>query len=167
MSLKEYRAKMGVFDRITDGLSSAEVEAMFWKNIVFSPPIYGADLLQTLMDERAASWNLNHLNSLLDSAIDINVRGVTSAYCYIGSWKTLFCWHKEDLDLAAINFLHEGKSKFWYSIPASQSHILEREAKVHFPEHFSRCSEHLRHKTTLINPYNLKRKYPELKISKM
>lgn len=174
MTLKEYRAKMGVFDKITEGLSAPEVEAtvtmkliQFWKNIVFSPPIYGADLLNTLMDQRAGSWNLNSLDSLLSQAINIKVRGVTSSYCYIGSWKTMFCWHKEDLDLSAINFLHEGKSKFWYSIPANQGYILEKEARIHFPEHFSKCSEHLRHKTTLINPYLLKRKYPELKISKM
>ena len=57
MSLKEYRTKMGVFDKITDKLSTSEVEEMvtmkliqFWKNIVFSPPIYGADLLNSLMD---------------------------------------------------------------------------------------------------------------------
>lgn len=79
----------------------------------------------------------------------------------------MFCWHKEDLDLSAINFLHEGKSKFWYSIPANQGHILEKEAKIHFPEHFSKCPEHLRHKTTLINPYSLKKKYPELKLTKV
>ena len=28
MSYKEYRAKMGVFDKITEGLSASEVEAM-------------------------------------------------------------------------------------------------------------------------------------------
>jgi [histone H3]-trimethyl-L-lysine9/36 demethylase len=57
MSLKEYQTKMGVFDKITKGLTPAEVEEMvtmkliqFWKNIVFSPPIYGADLLNSLMD---------------------------------------------------------------------------------------------------------------------
>ena len=69
---------------------------------------------------------MNALNSPLREAVDLNVRGVTSSYCYIGSWKTLFCWHKEDLELAAINFLHEGKSKFWYSIPVSDSHYLEK-----------------------------------------
>ena len=69
--------------------------------------------------------------------------------------------------MSAINFLHEGKPKFWYSIPQSQAHILENEAKSLFPEHFRKCGEYLRHKTTLINPYNLKRKYPELKLTKV
>lgn len=105
----------------------------FWKNIVFSPPLYGADLMNTLMDDRAGGWNLNKLDSLLRDSISTSVKGVTTPYCYVGSWKTLFCWHKEDLDLSAINYLHEGKSKFWYSISPNQSHILEREAKTFFP----------------------------------
>lgn len=134
---------------------------------MFSPPLYGADLLNTLMEDCAGEWNLNKLDTLLKSSMDNKVRGVNTPYCYIGSWKTLFCWHKEDLDLSAINYLHEGKSKFWYSIPQSQGWILENEAKRLFPEHFGKCEEFLRHKTTLINPYNLKRKYPELKISKV
>lgn len=119
------------------------------------------------MDDKASSWNLGNLNSLLRYSMETRVRGVNTPYCYIGSWKTLFCWHKEDLDLSAINFLHEGKSKFWYSIPESQGHLLEKEAKKQFPEHFSKCDSFLRHKTTLINPYNIKRQHPELKITKV
>lgn len=103
---------------------------------------------------------MNRLDSLLRQAVDVGVRGVTTPYCYVGSWKALFCWHKEDLDLAAINYLHEGAPKYWYTIPASQSHILEAHAKSLFPEHFGRCSEHLRHKTTLISPQVLLRKNP-------
>lgn len=133
LTLKEYKIKMGVFDKITNGLTAEEVESMvciqltqFWKNIVFSPPLYGADLMSTLMDERAGPWNLNSLNSVLKDALSTNIRGVNNPYCYVGSWKTLFCWHKEDLDLSAINYLHEGKSKFWYSMPISESAILEK-----------------------------------------
>jgi jumonji domain-containing protein 2 len=35
-----------------------------------------------------------------------------------------------------------------------------------FCEHFNKCSEHLRHKTTLINPYLVKQRYPQIQISK-
>lgn len=47
----------------------------------------------------------------------------------MGHWKTLFAWHKEDLDLGAINYLHYGKEKFWYAIPSEDSHYLEKMAK--------------------------------------
>lgn len=68
------------------------------------------------MDETAGTWQLNDLNTILKKGISENIKGVNSSYCYIGSWKALFCWHKEDLDLDAINYLHFGKSKFWYCI---------------------------------------------------
>lgn len=85
----------------------------------------------------------------------------------MGHWKTLFAWHKEDMDLSAINFLHYGKSKFWYAIPESDSHYLEKMAKLHFADNFGKCSEYLRHKTTVINPYLLKKKFPQVRIHKM
>ena len=97
----------------------------FWKNIAFSPPLYGADLLNTLMeDSSAGSWNLNNLDSVLKDSLDSKVKGVNSPYCYVGSWKALFCWHTEDLDLSAINYLHSGKSKFWYALHKDDKHIL-------------------------------------------
>ena len=118
------------------------------------------------MDERAGAWNLNDLESVVKYSMDNKCKGVNTPYVYVGSWKTFFAWHKEDLDLSAINYLHEGKSKFWYSVPPNQSSLLEKVAKRHFPEHFAKCSEHLRHKTSLINPYLLKQECPELRICK-
>lgn len=141
--------------------------SQFWKNVTFSAPLYGADLLNTLMDENSKSWNLNNLDSVLKDALTTQVKGVNSPYCYVGSWKAFFCWHTQDLDLSGINILHEGKSKFWYAINYKDKQIIERQAQKIFPEHFSSCKQFLRHKTTLINPYYLKRKYPELRISKV
>jgi jumonji domain-containing protein 2 len=121
----------------------------------------------SLMDSCAGSWNLSNLESVLTYSLESPISGVNTPYCYVGSWKTLFCWHTEDLELSAINYLHDGKSKFWYSIPQNQHHIIEKEANKLFSEHFAKCPEYLRHKTTVINPYILKQKYPELKITKI
>lgn len=60
------------------------------------------------MDESAGSWNLNELDSLARYGLPKTLAGVTTPYCYIGTWKSFFCWHKEDLDLSAINYLFEG-----------------------------------------------------------
>jgi jumonji domain-containing protein 2 len=100
------------------------IMCQFWKNIAFSPPLYGADILNTLMDEKSKGWNLNSLDSILMDALSDKVKGVNTPYCYVGSWKALFCWHTEDLDLSAINFLHYGKPKFWYAVHQDDRHIL-------------------------------------------
>lgn len=77
------------------------------------------------MDEKSKGWNLNQLDSILMEGLSDQVKGVNTPYCYVGSWKALFCWHTEDLDLSAINFLHYGKPKFWYAIHQDDRHILE------------------------------------------
>ncbi len=105
-----------------------------------APPLYGADIQNSLMDDTAESWNLNKLDSLVKVAFgEEKCSGVNSCYLYVGSWKSFFAWHKEDLDLSAINFLHEGKSKFWYSVPPHQSELLESVAKKHFPNLNAKC----------------------------
>jgi len=68
----------------------------------------------------------------------------------------MFAWHKEDLDLCSINFLHFGKPKFWYSIQPQYAERFENFVKTHFYEPFTHCPEFLRHKSTLISPKVLK-----------
>ena len=70
----------------------------------------------------------------------------------MGAWKTLFAWHKEDMDLFSINFNHFGKPKFWYSVPFEERKKFEDFMKKSYPEAFRDCSEFLRHKTYLVHP---------------
>ena len=108
-------------------------------------------------------WNLSELDSILKKGLDKDILGVTTPYLYIGAWKTLFAWHKEDMDLYSINYLHFGKPKYfnylircWYGIPPDQSAKFDEFAKKSFPESFKICPEFLRHKTFLINPVLVK-----------
>lgn len=120
----------------------------------------------TLM-QKNVPWNLNELPNLLTKCLKQPVSGVNQSYLYIGSWKTMFGWHKEDLDLYSINFLHMGKPKFWYCIPREDEHKLENIAKMHFRESFQKCPEYMRHKVIAINPYYLKKVDPSIRISKI
>jgi JmjC domain, hydroxylase len=64
----------------------------------------------------------------------------------------MFGWHKEDLDLYSINFLHSGKPKQWYGVDLDSNSKFEALLKQKFPEHAKDCSEFIRHKTTLVYP---------------
>jgi hypothetical protein len=67
----------------------------------------------------------------------------------------MFCWHKEDMDLNAINYLHDGAKKFWYSIDMDSSKDFEKYAASLWPDKSKACKEFLRHKMCLIHPENL------------
>jgi jumonji domain-containing protein 2 len=53
------------------------------------------------------------------------IPGVNTPYIYFGSWKTMFGWHKEDMDLQSINYLHSGKPKFWYGVDLDDNEKFE------------------------------------------
>jgi len=80
------------------------------------------------------------------------IPGVTQPYLYVGVWRSLFGWHKEDVDLYSINYLHHGKPKFWYSVDLDSNEAFEKLANTHFKDLYRECPEFLRHKTTLIEP---------------
>lgn len=69
---------------------------------------------------------MRNLQSLLASSVKDKIYGITSPFIYIGTWKSYFSWHQENLNLSSINYLHEGKSKFWYGLQNDDYHILEK-----------------------------------------
>ena len=88
---------------------------IYWKNIKFNPPTYGSDHGGSLFSSETKDWNMSKLNSVLDCVklgqdkID-DIPGVTSPYLYFGMWRSSFCWHREDCNLYALNYLHHGCS---------------------------------------------------------
>lgn len=91
-----------------------------------------------------------------------SIAGVTKPYIYLGSWKALFGWHKEDLDLYSVNYLHLGKPKFWYSINLDCNKKFEQFASETFKDNFKECPEFIRHKNTMIHPERLMKEGIEL-----
>eukprot|EP01042_Synura_sphagnicola_P029617 gene29617-38193_t len=138
----------------------AERERRFWKYILgnsgFGVPMYGADVPGTLFDgtESHPSWNLNHLDHMLQE-LPMILPGVNTTMLYIGSWRAMFAFHVEDMDLYSINYLHFGAPKSWYGISPTYRRRFEQMAEKFYPTEFSQCHQFLRHKTKIFSPQRL------------
>lgn len=131
------------------------LERKFWKNVPMNPPLYGADVPGSLFDERARSWSLKHLSSVLSRTLDssgASIPGVTQPYLYAGSWRAFFAWHTEDMDLHSVNYLHVGAPKTWYVVPPAARERFELTVRDLLPELSRSCPEFLRHKEILLSP---------------
>lgn len=70
-----------------------DLEKFYWKNISYSPPMYGADLMGTLFrKEDANSWDPGRLDNVLNN-LRKKIPGVNVPYLYFGLWKSTFAWH--------------------------------------------------------------------------
>lgn len=134
----------------------SELEAVYWKSVGYSEPMYGADMLGSLFLDRTTSWNVAHLPNVLD-LMEEKIPGVNDAYLYAGLWKATFSWHLEDQDLYSINYLHFGAPKQWYSIPQEESGKFYNLMKEIFNEDYKNCREFLRHKTFMASPQFLQK----------
>ncbi|KAH8145725.1 uncharacterized protein LAJ45_10202 [Morchella importuna] len=128
-----------------------ELEKAYWRTLTYSNPLYGADMPGSLFDDRTTSWNVAHLENLLD-CLGKKLPGVNTAYLYLGMWRSTFAWHLEDMDLYSINYIHFGAPKQWYSISRSDKAKFEEVMKRTWPNDSKKCTEFLRHKSYLVSP---------------
>ncbi|KAJ1963361.1 hypothetical protein GGI12_002103 [Dipsacomyces acuminosporus] len=130
-----------------------ELERIYWKNMLFQPPMYGADVLGTLFPDESEfpAWNIRNLPGLLRK-IGQKMPGVNDPYLYLGMWKATFAWHVEDMDLYSINYIHFGAPKAWYSIPIDARSRFEMSMQNVFATDYKACSQFLRHKAFLLSP---------------
>ena len=143
----------------------AELETNYWKSLSFNQPMYAADMPGSLFDDSVSSWNVAHLENLLD-VLGTKVPGVNTAYLYMGMWKATFAWHLEDVDLYSINYIHFGAPKQWYSISQADARKFEAAMKQVWPVDAKQCDQFLRHKTYLISPDVLQKQYG-VKVNKL
>lgn len=142
-----------------------ELEEKYWKGLTFAPPMYGGDMPGSLFDESTTSWNVAHLENVLD-VLGQKVPGVNTTYLYLGMWKATFAWHLEDVDLYSINYIHFGAPKQWYSISQEDARRFETAMKKFWPNDAKNCSQFLRHKTYLISPDRLEKEH-NVKVNKL
>lgn len=143
-------------DNHVDNLSTCKIEELFWNSMKYSSPIYGSDSPGSIFD-KGVLWNLNEIKNPLKDGLDYKIMsGITTPYLYFGCWRSMFCFHKEDMDLNSINYLHFGKPKFWYGIPDNESKKFDELMIKLFPNEYKECQEFLRHKNFIIHPSILK-----------
>ncbi|KAI9624689.1 hypothetical protein H4Q26_016753 [Puccinia striiformis f. sp. tritici PST-130] len=104
-----------------------DIEQEYWRTIGNGgEPMYGADTMGSLFDERTKDWNVANLDNLLNRLkLRKKIPGVNTPYLYFGTWRATFAWHVEDADLYSINYIHFGAPKFWYSIPQEHNPKFE------------------------------------------
>ncbi|KAJ2735144.1 hypothetical protein IW152_001773 [Coemansia sp. BCRC 34962] len=133
-----------------------ELERVYWKNLLFQAPMYGADVLGSLFPEAAEfpTWNIRRLPGLL-RLIGQRMPGVNDPYLYLGMWKATFAWHVEDMDLYSINYIHFGAPKAWYAVPVEAHGRFEMSMQNVFANDYKGCAQFLRHKAFLLSPHFL------------
>ncbi|KAA1137843.1 hypothetical protein PGTUg99_024725 [Puccinia graminis f. sp. tritici] len=131
-----------------------EIEQEYWRTIGNGgQPMYGADTMGSLFDERTKDWNVANLDNLLTRLkLKKKIPGVNTPYLYFGTWRATFAWHVEDADLYSINYIHFGAPKFWYSIPQEHNPRFKSFMSSSFAKERRTCSQFLRHKAFLASP---------------
>lgn len=149
--------------------TSDDIQNEFWRGLDSrrcEPAVYGADTPGSLFDGEESQWNLDTglQGCLLRSVLspDDKVVGVTTPMLYFGSWRTLFCCHVEDMNLASINYLHFGHEKRWYACGPQDSDRFEAVAALEFPQlkmeqQRARGGSFLRIKQCLMSPEKIHR----------
>jgi hypothetical protein len=151
-SFKDFDYRMDISEYTPERCE--ELERAYWKTLTYAQPLYGADMMGTLFDERTETWNLGKLPNILD-VLGSKIPGVNTAYLYFGMWKATFAWHLEDVDLYSINYVHFGAPKQWYSISQADARRFEAAMKNTWPADAKACDQFLRHKGFLISPHHL------------
>uniref|UniRef100_A0A7S2BGH3 JmjC domain-containing protein n=1 Tax=Octactis speculum TaxID=3111310 RepID=A0A7S2BGH3_9STRA len=104
---------------------------------------------------RVSGWNLNNVSFWPGSALRYlthSIDGINRPWLYLGMLFSSFCWHREDIYLASMNFLHFGAPKQWYGIPGNKatkfSSTMEKIMKLRIKE----VPDLEHHITTQISP---------------
>ncbi|XP_018025574.2 probable lysine-specific demethylase 4B isoform X1 [Hyalella azteca] len=138
-----------------------DLEKNYWSSITSHNPTYLAAAEGTLTDAELKVWNLNSLPSILSHVKEDygqTLPGINSSYLCFGSYKSLFAWQTEDMDLYSINVLHSRAPKTWYGISPEYGRQFEKLVTRYFPEYFRACPGYLRHNLTIMSPEILKKR---------
>ncbi|CAK91109.1 unnamed protein product (macronuclear) [Paramecium tetraurelia] len=141
-TLQEYMSYANKFEcshklqgvrEVSNQIRQNEIE--FWSIVDFPERYdeveveYAADLLATKYATGFQDGQLGNLSSINKNSNSIfqvlqeksEMSGISVPWLYLGMKYANFCWHKEDLNLNSLNYMHAGAPKTWYAIPPSHS----------------------------------------------
>jgi len=107
---------------------------------------------------RLCGWNLNNLPSWPGSALRYvthPIDGVNRPWLYMGMLFSSFCWHREDINLASVNYMHCGAGKQWYGVPGAKSKAFRTTMKKVMKLRLKEAPDLEHHITTQICPSTL------------
>lgn len=123
----------------------------------------------TCFDKNSKGWNLAKFSATesVIHALPENewMDGIHKPYIYLGMYGTTFTWHREDRNFMSINYLHDGSTKLWYTVPFECSDRFERVIQEEI-ENISlskrsslniNCNLAIRHKVVHVPPSFLKK----------
>lgn len=119
------------------------------------------------MDSSSGEWEFGQLKSFFNEIVTEKIGGLNTSFLFVGAWRTFFNWHIEDLDLSAINLLHEGATKVWYAVHPEDRKKFESVLSDLFAHEAIKCPNFMRHKQIFLDPLRLQEAYPSIRISKM
>ena len=123
-------------------LSTHEYSSGFPLRKPSDPPLGNTDA-EFGSDEyyRTSGWNLNNISSWPGSAIQSvshSIDGINKPWLYFGMMFASFCWHREDINLASINYMHTGSDKQWYGVPGAKAKafrsVMEKQMRLRLKE---------------------------------
>ncbi|EAS03798.2 JmjC domain protein (macronuclear) [Tetrahymena thermophila SB210] len=96
------------------------------------------------------SFNLKNINRSHNSLFQFiknggDISGITTPWVYLGMLYASFCFHVEDLYMYALNYLHMGAPKTWYTIPADYKEKFEELYQEKYKDIFQKNPAVLHH----------------------
>lgn len=99
-----------------------ELDDLYWNSVRGGEhsPYYGDDIRTTLLDEKLNVWNIDKLPILTgslakDEKLD-DFSEIFNSFVYLGTWRSSFPMHTEDLDSYSINVHTSAHRKFGFSL---------------------------------------------------
>ena len=123
-----YKTKARKRDK--DAKPNEQMDRQFYHHDCLEVVPYAYNIEGTLFDYKMKKCNVNRLGTFLDVLSYVRgrekctgfrpnpLKGISTSMLYFGVYGSSFPWHTEDGDLPSVNYLHEGKPKIWFCVPA-------------------------------------------------